>query len=118
MESDAPERLEWPVWGFVGALGAGLLLQRLEPARPPIPEAARAFVESRCAGPRSLLCDSAFELEALPGVGEVRALAIAQARWEAGVAGRPLVLEDVPGIGPETARAIRAEYARLARGHE
>jgi transposase len=113
--TDAPESLDWPAWIFVGGLGAGLLLQRLEPVQPRIPDAARAFVAARCAGPRSLLTDSAFELEALPGVGEVRALAIAQARWEARVAGRPLVLEDVPGIGPETARAIRAEYARLAR---
>ena len=48
------------------------------------------------------------ELRGLPAIGPARALEIARARWERGIVGGPEAWEDVPGIGPETVRAIRA----------
>jgi hypothetical protein len=47
------------------------------------------------------------ELRRLPAIGSTRALAIARARWERGLTGGPEAWEDIPGIGPETVRAIR-----------
>ena len=47
------------------------------------------------------------ELRRLPAIGPTRALAIARARWERGLTGGPEAWEDIPGIGPETVRAIR-----------
>jgi hypothetical protein len=46
-----------------------------------------------------------------PGIGEVRALAIARARWEHPDDGPPLYLADVEGIGEATERAVRAWLA-------
>jgi transposase len=52
------------------------------------------------------------ELRRLPGLGQVRALAYARARWQNDPALGPLALEAVPGIGPETARRVAAELER------
>jgi hypothetical protein len=113
---EAPaNRIGWP-GALLGAfVGASLALELLAPPRPRLALAAEAFVAARRAGARGLETDCARELELLPGVGEVRALAIAQARWDAHWTGRAFVLEGVPGIGPGIAEGIRAEYARLAR---
>lgn len=57
---------------------------------------------------------SARELRRLPGVGEVRALELARARWRMGASAVFNALEDVPGIGPVTARRIES-YMREHR---
>ncbi len=56
-------------------------------------------------------------LRGLPAIGPARALAIARARWELGLTGGPESWEAIPGIGPETVRAIRAalESRKAAR---
>jgi hypothetical protein len=56
------------------------------------------------------------ELRGLPGVGETRALAIARARWEDGLRGGPEAYDSIPGIGPETVRAIREWIDAAGRG--
>jgi hypothetical protein len=43
-----------------------------------------------------------------PSIGELRALAIAEARWEHPDEGPPLYLSDVEGIGETSERAVRA----------
>lgn len=48
------------------------------------------------------------ELRRIPGVGQVRALAIARERWRSERAGEEFVLLDVSGIGPSIAGQIRA----------
>ncbi|TAJ15822.1 MAG: hypothetical protein EPO68_12185, partial [Planctomycetota bacterium] len=112
MERRDANAIGWP-GALLGAfVGASLVLELLAPPRPQLSAAAEAFVAQRRAGARGLETDCARELERLPGVGEVRALAIAQARWAARGSGRALVLEEVPGIGPAIAEGIRAEYAR------
>jgi len=50
---------------------------------------------------------SARELRRLPGLGEVRALALVRDRWRRRSTGEPLDLEGLPGIGPKTAQRIR-----------
>jgi len=55
------------------------------------------------------------ELRRLPGIGETRALAITQARFERGLCTGPEALDPVPGIGPRTVEAIRAWLAQRGR---
>lgn len=47
------------------------------------------------------------ELRALPGIGEARAIAIAEARWRL-PPGHSKTLSDLPGIGPVTEQRVRA----------
>jgi len=51
------------------------------------------------------------ELRRLPGIGQARALAIARTRFDEDLHGGVDALERVPGIGPETARRVRAWLA-------
>jgi hypothetical protein len=46
-------------------------------------------------------------LRRLPAIGPARALAIARARWEEGLAGGPESWDAIRGIGPDTVAAIR-----------
>jgi hypothetical protein len=48
------------------------------------------------------------ELRQVPGIGQARALAIARTRWQVNGSGDLGFLERVPGIGPDTAKRIRA----------
>lgn len=48
------------------------------------------------------------QLRRLPAIGPTRALAIARARWEAGLIGGPESWDAIPGIGPQTVRSIRS----------
>lgn len=56
------------------------------------------------------------ELRGLPAIGPTRALAIARARWDRALTGGPEAWEDIPGIGPETVRAIRSALAAQTPG--
>ena len=51
------------------------------------------------------------ELRRLPGIGQARALAIARTRFDEDLHGGVDAHARVPGIGPETARRVRAWLA-------
>jgi hypothetical protein len=105
---------ESPAWGWslAGFLAVALALEaRPSPERPPPP--AAGLLEPRAEARLEIEDMSARELRRLPGVGEKRALAIAQERWRLRGSGRALVLEDVPGIGTGTASAVRSRLEAL-----
>jgi hypothetical protein len=56
--------------------------------------------------PRSLGEPSARELRVLPGLGEKRALAVVDARWERAPGDPPLLLGDLAGIGGVVESAV------------
>ena len=89
-----------PVWALliVGWLAVSVPAwlrepDAVEPARPPL-------TKLEGLPPR--------ELRRLPGVGEVRALAIHAELWRLRATGEALDLESLPGIGPVTAERVRA----------
>jgi len=101
---------------------AGWLLAsaQMGSALPPVHEReAAARMPAGARGPEGTDADretdpdrmSPRELRRLPAIGPTRALAIARARWEIGLIGGPEAWEDIPGIGPETVRAIRGALA-------
>src|SRR5260221_3047191 len=108
---------------------AGWLLAaaQLGSVRPTIDAAeAAAGMPAAARGPAETDPDrmSPRELRGLPAIGPTRALVIARARWERGAMGElgstggPEAWEDIPGIGPETVRAIRhALDARSSVSH-
>lgn len=115
----APSSSRTPWW--MGALAGWLLASsQLGSVRvrvdasgssPRIPAGARRPVAS---DPDRM---SARELRRLPAIGPARALAIVRARWERGLSGGPEAWEDLPGIGPETVRAIRRALDEAAQDH-
>jgi Helix-hairpin-helix domain len=52
------------------------------------------------------------ELRHVPGIGQARALAIARTRWQESASRDLGFLERVPGIGPDTAKRIKAWLER------
>ena len=54
---------------------------------------------------------TARELRGVPGLGERRALALVDARWRRGPGDPPLLLGDVPGVGPAGEAAVAAWLA-------
>jgi hypothetical protein len=64
--------------------------------------------------PRALGQLSARELRVLPGLGEKRALAVVDARWERAPGDPPLYLGDLAGIGGVVESAVRSVL--LAQG--
>jgi hypothetical protein len=110
---------EPPWWAYVLAgwlLAAPHLALR---APGPDPRALRARMPAGALATDELDPDrmSPRALRGLPAIGPTRALAIARARWELGLLGGPESWEAIPGIGPETVRAIRdALAARKAAG--
>jgi len=66
---------------------------------------------SRSVASGSLETRSPRDLRALPGIGEVKALAIARERWRLRSTGQALELTALPGIGPKTADAVRRMLA-------
>jgi hypothetical protein len=91
---------------------AGWLLASAQHGSFPSRIDPRAFAARTPAGGRSPPANdpdrmSARELRRLPAIGPARALAIIRARRERGISGGPEAWEDLPGIGPETVRAIR-----------
>lgn len=90
METDEQRH---PLW--ILALAGLLLSSALRPRAPPastLPEAS--------ARPAALHAGAARELRRVPGLGERRALALVDARWDRSRADPPLLLGDVPGVGP------------------
>ena len=91
----------------------GIVLVRTVPSAP-LPQIAAADLRSRLPHvevglePRDTEALSVRELRQIPGVGQVRALAIARERWQSERAGEGFMLLDVPGIGPSIAGQIRA----------
>ncbi len=61
---------------------------------------------------------SARELRRLPGIGAELAVALVEARWERGPGDPPLMLADVPGIGPWLEGRVRAWLEARAGGVE
>jgi hypothetical protein len=111
-----PEDEHEPVWLYVLA-GFLLAWTELSPVPPPPSEAEiRAHAPFRVLEPSPLDPDlmNARELKRLPSIGPARALAIAQSRWEQGLRGGPQSWEAIPGIGPETVRAVRSALDREA----
>lgn len=94
-----------PVWGLAlaGVLLAGALAPRATPRGP-----------DRAALPPSLATATARELRAVPGLGERRALALVDARWKRPAGAPPLLLGDVPGVGPVSEGQV-ALWLSLAR---
>ena len=68
--------------------------------------------------PRALGQRSARELRMLPGLGEKRALAVVDARWERAPGDPPLFLGDLAGIGGVVESAVRSalDAGMLAEG--
>ncbi len=98
-----------PAWLYVLA-GWLLAATQLAPEHQKLPEREiRARAPAHALDPPETDPDrmSPRELRRLPAIGATRALAIARARWERGLTGGPEAWEDIPGIGPETVRAIR-----------
>jgi hypothetical protein len=102
----ADARRDEPLWVLllVGWLATETVLDRRR-AQPTAATAALEQFSDRPARPDPTRAPPR-ELRRLPGIGEARALAIARARWERGADGGELRLEDVPGIGPLTARNV------------
>ena len=100
-----------PVWvaGVLLFLAAGAVRARWPRATDAAPSAAARELRVE-RDPRRM---SARELRQLPGVGATLALVLARAR-DAYADERPLAWDDVPGIGPVRAAAIRAWFR--ARG--
>lgn len=97
-----------PSWLWV-LLGV-VLVQAVPSAPPPQMDEADLhsrlpYVELESWQPELL---SVRRLRQIPGIGQIRALAIARERWRAERAGEPFVLLDVSGIGPSTAAQIMA----------
>ena len=106
----APREPAW-AWLLAGLLAA-LALRAARPARPPpVPPAARA----RWAPEDDPARMAPRELRALPGLGERRATAAAEARWRHDPAGPPLLWTDVPGLGEATAERVEAWLAERGR---
>jgi Helix-hairpin-helix domain len=115
-----------PAWVvvLVGGLAAASVLDvlsgRARRGAVPRPPACAAFggPPARTLPPRSLAGMSPRELRALPGIGQVRAVDYARARWGHDPALGELALEDVPGIGPQTARRVAEALAGRAPAGE
>jgi len=90
-------------WMLAAALRERSTVTEREPA-PPV----------RLVHPGALGHLSARELRALPGLGEKRALALVDARWERSPGDPPLLLGDLAGIGGVVESAVRA--ALLSNG--
>jgi DNA uptake protein ComE-like DNA-binding protein len=85
----------------LAGIWAALAIPRLDRRdRPPEP----AWTQTR-----ETAAPCARELRRWPGIGPRRAQAIVEHRW---IHGPDFELEDVPGIGPLTARAVRAARDR------
>jgi comEA protein len=95
----------------VGSLA--LLARRVEPALEPEGAGAAQDVLTHAEanpeppGPIDVNAATAVELEALPGIGPVRAAAIVRLREERGAFGSVDELLDVKGIGPVTLERLR-----------
>jgi len=91
-----------PLWALVlaGAVGARAGLGLLATVAPPPPDEAPVDpAEVLRHGP-------ARALRTLPGLGEGRARALVEARWRRAPADPPLLLRDLPGIGPAVEAAL------------
>jgi len=92
-------------------LAGWLLGQAALEREPPVPSEAEILERSPSGARGSPGIDpdrmSPRELRSLPALGPGRAVDIARARWELGLTGGPEAWEELPGIGPETVRAIR-----------
>lgn len=97
------------------AFVAGWILTATLAAHDPLPRADELWERLpeplRRDGPPAPDAATVRELRALPGIGPVRALAIARQRFEHGLEGGPASWERVPGIGPETVRRLEAAFA-------
>jgi hypothetical protein len=93
-----------PLWSV--ALAGGLLACALRESRRAAPQPPAPAAQRLHAGSLSHL--AARELRALPGLGERRALALVDARWERAPGDPPLFLGDLPGIGGVVESAVRA----------
>jgi hypothetical protein len=92
------------LWSLVlaGALAASAWSE-IRQAQPRLRDASAAGPP-----PVPLSRRSARELRALPGIGETRALALVEARWQRAPGDPPLILRDLPGIAPALEAAVAA----------
>lgn len=103
----------WPGWLWV-LVGYLLASSTSAVSRAPFECDERLIPrESSPREPRSHRELSVRELRSLPGIGQMRALAIARTRWQAERAGRAFELESVPGIGPRIAQRMESALAAL-----
>jgi len=93
---------------LLGWLAAAALLELAPPAPPSAPRPATCTLEQ---DPPPEPPPSTRAWRSVEGVGAVRALALARARWETGADFDPI---QVPGVGPVTARAARLFLERRA----
>ena len=108
---DNPDVRGWPLWRWVvlGWMATAALAAWTWNPHPPA-EVLAEELEGRA--PEWELAElSERELRALPAVGPARAADIVETRWRTPPE-VPLVLEEVPGIGPGTAGEVRAFLER------
>ena len=114
----APESVSPCLYVLAGWLLASAQLGSVRPTIEAAEAAARMPAGARSPAETDPDRMSPRELRRLPAIGPTRALAIIHARWELGLTGGPEAWEDIPGIGPETVRAIRnALDARSSVSH-
>lgn len=93
---------------FAGAL-LGLTLCDRPRAALATAQVPGALMQARVLDPDAMC---ARDLRRLPRIGPARAIAIVRTRFEDGLTGGPEAWNAIPGIGPETVRAVRVELER------
>jgi hypothetical protein len=100
-----------PLWSLVLAGAVAARAGRVLATTPTHP-----LGRAQAPPPQVLERGPARDLRALPGIGDGRARALVEARWRRGPQDPPLLLRDLPGLGPAVEAAVRAFLAPHGAG--